>query len=612
MKLRFSVLLLLGLLLPAAVQATVVYDQPHDASGTLHKSSWYPPDGLDGDAYSWENFTLAASASITEVRWRGGYEQHPSGTGQSPVYDFEISIFRSIAGGSQPDLGPGGRLVLYYAGGNAGETPAGSFGGVAMNDYAFTLPSPFPASGGTKYWVRIVAWQGAVAPSYAPDWGLAKASGGDGFHFRYITAGMYQSIQQDLAFSLRASSGAMVNIVAGVAPAGAGSVAGAGAYPVGSMVSLQATPNAGHGFANWTEGANVVSTNTTYSFTAGVDRTLVANFVSAWNIGTAAWPPYAGAVTGAGVYNDGATVTLVATAGHGFVFTGWSDGSTTAMISFPASADMILTAFFDSAPNCATFDFDNGSAGSSLPLDFTANGVGAHIEGGYSVQPCGTLGIAPAGMSGLYLYPGSVFPSDLVITFASVLSDFSLLYAPVEIACDNSATIRTTGYLNHVFVATSTTTAPVPGTYPTGTASLVAPTGFNRVVVHWDAAGSRCGDYAPIFLADVVTVTVIPPVAVGDAPGPRVVRLFEPAPNPARGAAAIAFELPAAGEVRLAVYDVTGRFVRSLIAASMPEGAHRMIWDGTDSAGRPAGTGLYVLRLEAAGTRASRRMMLVR
>ena len=37
---------------------------------------------------------VVASASITEVHWRGGYEQHPSGTGQSPVYDFEVSILR--------------------------------------------------------------------------------------------------------------------------------------------------------------------------------------------------------------------------------------------------------------------------------------------------------------------------------------------------------------------------------------------------------------------------------------------------------------------------------------------------------------------------------------
>jgi hypothetical protein len=614
MKPRVALLALLCLLVATVAQATVVFNQPHDGSGTLHKSSWYPPDGLDGDAYCWDSFTLASSTSISEVRWRGGYEFHPSGSGQSPVYDFEVSIWRSIGGGSQPDLGPGGRLVIYYVGGNASETPAGSYGGVAMNDYAFMLPSPFPASAGTKYWVRIVAWQGLAAPSFAPDWGLARGTGGDNFHFRYITGGMYQTIQQDLAFSLLATAGPTATIDASAAPAGAGVVTGAGAYPIGSTITLQATPNAGWGFVNWTEGATAVSGNPTYSFTASVDRTLVANFVSAWTILTAAYPPYAGTVTGAGVYNDGATVTLVATPNHGFVFAGWSDGSTTATLSFPATSDMMLTAFFDSAPNCATFDFDNGNAGSSLPLDLlSTNGLSAHFEGGYSIQPVGTLGIAPAGMSGLYLYPSSVFPSDLLIRFPVTLTDFSILYAADEIACDNSATMRVTGFMNGAFVGTNTTTAPVPGTYPSGTLALVAPSGFDSVVVHWQAPGSLCHDYAPIFFADNVTVTFIPPLAVGDPPSPRgVARLFDPAPNPFTPATTIAFELAVAGDVRLNIYDLSGRFVRSLIERSMPEGVHRVTWDGTDAAGNPAHAGLYLLRLDAAGTRASRRMMLVR
>src|SRR5690349_17880355 len=103
-KLVGAVLLVL---VASSSQATVVFDQAHNGSGVLSKSSWYPPDGLNGDAYCWDNFTLPSSSAIVELRWRGGYELHPTG-GQSPVYDFEISIYRSIAGNTQPDLGPGG------------------------------------------------------------------------------------------------------------------------------------------------------------------------------------------------------------------------------------------------------------------------------------------------------------------------------------------------------------------------------------------------------------------------------------------------------------------------------------------------------------------------
>lgn len=593
--------------------AAVVFEQPHAATGTLHKSSWYPPDGLDGDAYCWDNFTLVADASITAVHWRGGYEYHPSGTGQSPVADFEVSIYQSIAGGSQPDLSAGGRLVRYNVGGNAGETPAGVFGGVAMDDYAYTLPSPFPATGGVKYWVRIVASQGAAAPSYAPDWGLATGTGGNNAHFRYITGATYQAPLQDLAFSLLASDGPAVTISAVVAPAGTGTVSGAGSYPVGSTVSLQATAGAGWSFLDWTEGAAIVSTNAHYTFTAAVNRSLVANFTNAWTITTSVYPAYGGTATGGGVYGDGQTVTLTATPAHGFVFTGWSDGSTTAVNAFPATADLQLTAFFASAPDFATFDFDNAPVMSPLPLDLLSGGVGAHFSGGYSVQPVGTLGIAPLGMSGLYLYPSSVFASDLVIDFNTVITDFSILYAVDELACDTSATMRVTGYLNGAFAGTQTTFAPVPGVYPSATLSLVAPAGFNRAVVHWESPGLLCQDYGPIFFADNVTVKHVP-IGTG-VPGdvPRgTARLFDPAPNPFNPSTSIRFALPAAGRVQLDVYDAAGRRVRALLDETRGAGEHAVAWDGRDDAGRALGSGLYVLRLRAGGVNDSRRLVLVK
>jgi hypothetical protein len=310
---RLLAIVVLSVLLVPPSRAAVVFDQPHSGTGTLQKSSWYPPDGLDGDVYCWDNFALASGATITEVHWRGGYEFHPSGSGQSPVSGFDVSIYRSIAGNGQPDMGAGGVLVHYTVGGNAGETAAGAFGGVQLYDYAFTLPSPFLAAAGTTYWVQIEASQGAAAPSYAPDWGLAVGTGGNNSHFRFTTGGSYQVISTDLAFSLLTSGAPTVTISASESPAGTGTISGAGAYPAGSLASLVATPNPGWGFVNWTEGGTQVSTSATYSFTASANRTLVANFDTAYTVVTSASPPYACTVTGAGVYTRNSTVSLVAT-----------------------------------------------------------------------------------------------------------------------------------------------------------------------------------------------------------------------------------------------------------------------------------------------------------
>lgn len=611
MKRLLLATLLLSLLLAAPGRATVVFEQPHNGGGTLNKSAWYPPDGLDGDAYCWDSFSVASNTAITEVHWRGGYEYHPSGTGHGAISSFEVSIWRSIGGNSQPDLGAGGRLVRYTVSGTAGETAAGTFGGMALFDYGYTLPSPFQATGGAVYWVRIVAAQGIVAPSYAPDWGLATGTGGNGAHFRYITGGNYQMPGNDLAFYLAASGAPGVTITASASPAGSGTISGAGAYPIGSLVSLTAVANAGWGFVNWTEGATPVSTNPHYTFTAATNRTLVANFDTAYTVVTYAYPNYGGTTTGDGVYTRGSTVTLTATPAHGFVFNSWSDGTLTPTNTFAAASDIWLTAFFDSAPDAVTFDFDAATPGYGLPLAQTVNGLTAYFAGGFSVQQVGTVGIAPAGMSGNYLYPGSVFASDLVIDFTEALVDFSALVATCDIVCDASAIMRVTAYMDGVPVGTNTAQPP-QGAYPSTTITITPPTVFNRAVLHWDAPGLACGDYAPIFWTDVVTVTrAVAPGGVGDSVPPTAARLQAPTPNPFQGSTTLRFELPRAGEARLVVFDVQGRKVRTLIAGPRPAGAQEITWDGRDDGGRPAGAGVYALRLDAAGTHATRRLVLL-
>ncbi len=166
----------LGVLLGLAtgVSADVLYSQPASTTvGTLIKSSYWNPDGSDYDEYAWDSFQLGAAANITEVRWRGGNLY-------APVADFEISIWASIAAGSQPDIGGmfGGRLAHYFVGGNANQTPAGTVGGTAMYDYSFVLPHAFAAAANTKYWIQIEAWVNGI-----PFWGMATATGGNGTHF---------------------------------------------------------------------------------------------------------------------------------------------------------------------------------------------------------------------------------------------------------------------------------------------------------------------------------------------------------------------------------------------------------------------------------------------
>jgi hypothetical protein len=86
-------------------------------------------------------------------------------------------------------------------------------------------------------------------------------------------------------------------------------------------------------------------------------------------------------------------------------------------------------------------------------------------------------------------------------------------------------------------------------------------------------------------------------------------------PNPFHGSASttVAFSLQrAAPEVRLAVYDLRGRRVRTLLARDLPAGSFMSEWDGRDDAGRALPAGAYMLVLDALGQRGSAPVMLLR
>jgi len=162
-------------------------------------SSWLDPDGSDSDQYVWDNFTIQSNQTITEIDWFGGYDPAKFGSG-GPTLDFSVSIFPSIAAGTEPDV-VNPPLVHYQTGGNAGETSIGVVGGNTMYAYAFSLPAPFIASAGVKYWVQIEAFQHGI-----PDWCIEAGTGGDRSHFRKIVSpggdGLYQIAPHDAAFTL--------------------------------------------------------------------------------------------------------------------------------------------------------------------------------------------------------------------------------------------------------------------------------------------------------------------------------------------------------------------------------------------------------------------------
>jgi len=93
---------------------------------------------------------------------------------------------------------------------------------------------------------------------------------------------------------------------------------------------------------------------------------------------------------------------------------------------------------------------------------------------------------------------------------------------------------------------------------------------------------------------------------------PREIALLANTPNPFGSTTKIAFALPSAERVTLAIYDLAGRRVRALVDGARPAGTQGVTWDGTDARGESVPAGIYVYRLRAGSFDQGRRMVLAR
>lgn len=93
---------------------------------------------------------------------------------------------------------------------------------------------------------------------------------------------------------------------------------------------------------------------------------------------------------------------------------------------------------------------------------------------------------------------------------------------------------------------------------------------------------------------------------------PSVSRLHPNYPNPFNPRTTIKFDLKQDGPVELAVFDIAGRLVKSLVRDSMSAGHHEAVWQGKDASGRTASAGVYFFRLKTRGTIDTKRMTLIK
>ncbi len=265
----------------------------------------------------------------------------------------------------------------------------------------------------------------------------------------------------------------------------------------------------------------------------------------------------------------------------------------------PVSAQQIL------------FDFDNAPLYTSFPISLTVGGITANFTAtgqGYSIQNANVIGFTPPGFSGRIIYPSSVYLSDIRIKYSQALTEFSIMYACQELGCDDAARMRVTAYRNGAYVGTNTRTATFPGTWPVDTLRCSFAAGFDSVIVHYDAPPPTCQDYGVIYMADNMRVTPMNVNGIDPVSGKtESFMLSQNYPNPFNPTSRIKYKVSKISYVKISVFDLTGKEVRTLVDERQIAGDYEVAFDGAGLS-----SGIYYYRMQADDFTDTKKMVLVK
>jgi hypothetical protein len=111
-------------------------------------------------------------------------------------------------------------------------------------------------------------------------------------------------------------------------------------------------------------------------------------------------------------------------------------------------------------------------------------------------------------------------------------------------------------------------------------------------------------------LGGAVQLTAIAEEALATVPAQA--SLGQNYPNPFNSRTTIEFSLAVDADLHLAIYDVTGQQVATLVEGWRTAGVHTITWDGRDSAGEQVASGVYLYRLAIGRKSEVRRLLLLK
>lgn len=105
----------------------------------------------------------------------------------------------------------------------------------------------------------------------------------------------------------------------------------------------------------------------------------------------------------------------------------------------------------------------------------------------------------------------------------------------------------------------------------------------------------------------------LPGVAIGETSFQEIpVPQMSIQPNPFYEQLSIGFTLAEPSDVRVDIYSIIGRVVRTIEPGSLGSGTHTLTWDGTSNSGESLGRGVYIVRMTTSAGMATIKVHLLR
>ncbi|MGI0016601.1 MAG: T9SS type A sorting domain-containing protein, partial [Nitrososphaera sp.] len=83
-------------------------------------------------------------------------------------------------------------------------------------------------------------------------------------------------------------------------------------------------------------------------------------------------------------------------------------------------------------------------------------------------------------------------------------------------------------------------------------------------------------------------------------------------PNPFNAGTVIKYELPQAGPVLVKIYNLAGQEILEIVNAVQQPGRYQINWNGRDSRGQMAPSGVYIYKLLANGFEETKKMTFMK